>query len=129
MIIKALIIWLLIALAETIQGIIRVKFVSRKIGESLAKKLGIISGCFLIFLITWFTLPWIKPNTIIDAFLIGLLWLFLMVNFDLLLGRYVFHYSWKRISYDFNIYRGGFLGIGMLFLFIAPSLVFLLKIN
>lgn len=129
MIVKALIIWLLIALVETIQGILRVKFVSRKIGESLAKKLGIISGCFIIFLITWFTLPWIKPNTIMNTFLIGLLWLFLMVSYDILLGKYIFHYSWKRISYDFNIHRGGFLGIGMLFLFLTPNLVFLIQLN
>ena len=128
MIIKALTIWLLIALLETIQGIIRIKFISRKIGEPLAKKLGIISGCFLIFLVSWFTLPWIKPSTIVDTILIGLLWLFLMLSFDILLGRYVFHYSWKRISYDFNIYRGGFLGVGMGFLFLAPTLVFLLTI-
>jgi len=103
--------------------------VSRKIGEPLAKKLGIISGCCLIFLISWFAIPWIKPATIIDSLLIGLLWLFLMLSFDILLGRYVFHYSWKRIGYDFNIYRGGFLAIGMGFLFLAPTLVFVMRIN
>jgi len=83
----------------------------------------------LIFLISWFAIPWIKPATIIDSLLIGLLWLFLMLSFDILLGRYVFHYSWKRIGYDFNIYRGGFLAIGMGFLFLAPTLVFVMRIN
>ncbi|MBE9221858.1 hypothetical protein IQ215_04030 [Cyanobacterium stanieri LEGE 03274] len=127
MIIRIVLVWILIAIIETIQGIVRVKFVSRKIGEPLAKKIGIVSGCFFIFLITWFTFSWIKPMNIFDSLLVGLLWLILMVVFDILLGRYIFHYSWKRIGYDFNIYRGGFLGIGMMFLFFAPTLVFVLR--
>lgn len=38
MIIKALIIWVLIALIKTIQGVMRVRFISPKVGEPLAKK-------------------------------------------------------------------------------------------
>jgi len=127
MIIKILLIWLIIAFAETIQGILRIKYVSRKIGEPLARKLGVVTGSIIILLIGWFAIPWIEPSTVLDCLIIGIIWLFLMVSFDVILGRYIFHFSWKRIVSDFNIFRGNFLVIGMAVLFFTPIIIALVR--
>jgi len=127
MIVKTLLIWVIIAVAETIQGILRIKYVSRKIGEPLARKLGVITGSIIILLIGWFAIPWIQPSTVLDCFIIGLIWLFLMVGFDVILGRYIFHFSWKRILSDFNVFKGNFLAIGMTFLFFTPIIIALIR--
>jgi hypothetical protein len=123
MIIKAILVWLLIATLETAQGIIRIKFISRKIGEPLARRLGVVTGVIIIFSICWLTMPWLQPSSFNECILIGLIWLVLMVMFDVGLGRFYFHFSWQRISYDFNLRKGGFLGIGMAMLFLMPLLV------
>lgn len=123
MIEKTIIIWLIIAIAETIQGIIRIKFISRKMGERNARKLGLVTGTFIILLIGWLTIPWINPANITDCLLIGLIWLILMLIFDIGLGKYIFHYSWKRIGDDFNLSKGNFLTIGMIVLFLTPLII------
>lgn len=123
MIEKAIIVWLIIAIAETIQGIIRIKFISRRIGERNARKLGVVTGTFIILSIGWLTIPWINPTNINDCLLIGLIWLILMLIFDIGLGKYIFHYSWKRIGDDFNLSKGNFLTIGMIVLFLTPLII------
>jgi hypothetical protein len=45
-----------------------------------------------------------------------------MLSFDVLFGRYVMHFAWRRIAADFDPRQGGLLGFGMLFLFCAPWL-------
>ena len=54
---------------------------------------------------------------------VGLLWLLLMLAFDIGFGRFVFHASWDRIVSEFDVRRGGLLGFGMLVFFCAPLLV------
>ena len=123
MIYKAILIWVLIAFAETLHGIARVAFLNRRIGDRRARQISVLTGSAIILIIAWFAIPWIGVATVGRCLQIGLLWLSLMLAFDLLLGRLYFRLSWRRLLADFNPRRGGFLGLGMLVLLLAPLIV------
>ena len=123
MILRAFLVWLVIAAAEVLQGMLRVRFLNRRLGDRRARQVGVFSGSGIILAIAWFALPWIGARTVAELLGVGLLWLGLMLAFDLAFGRLVFRMSWQRIAADFNIQRGGLLGIGMFILFAAPLLV------
>jgi hypothetical protein len=119
---KSLLVWVVIALAETVHGIARIKFLNRRLGARLARQVGVATGSLIILAIALVSLPWIGVETVNQCFSVGLLWLVLMVAFDVGIGRLAFRMSWSRILSDFNPRKGGFLGIGMVVLFFAPWL-------
>jgi len=119
---RAIMVWLVIAAAEIIHGILRVRLLNRRVGDRRARQIAVGTGSALILGIAWFTVPWIGPGSPSAALTVGSLWLVLMLAFEILFGRLVFHVAWDRIAADFDLRRGGLLGFGMLILFIAPLL-------
>lgn len=122
MLLKAIIIWGAIAAAETVHGILRIKFLNRRLGDRRARQVGVFSGSMIILLIGWLAVPWIGVRSIEESLWIGLLWLVLMLAFDLAFGRFYLRFPWKRLAADFDPRKGGFLGLGMLVLFVTPMI-------
>ena len=120
---RAMIVCLVIALAETGHGILRVRLLNRRVGDHRARQIGVGTASFIILTIAWVTVPWIAPASRGDALGVGALWLAAMLAFEIGLGRLVFHATWDRIASDFDLRRGGLLGFGMLVLFFAPLLL------
>ncbi|ALQ54980.1 hypothetical protein PI2015_1686 [Pseudoalteromonas issachenkonii] len=129
MLLKALAIGLLLALGEIINGNIRVRVLHRLYEQRRAKTLSLLSGIAIIFAITWLALPWVAPTSYLDCLKLGLVWLIIMLSLDIFVGRYLFKYKWQRIFDDFNLFKGNLLSVGMLLLFISPSLVFWLQMK
>jgi hypothetical protein len=120
MLIRALLVWLLIAGGEVIHGALRITFLNRPLGDRRARQVGVCTGSALNFALTWLTLPWIGAVTTAELLAVGGLWLALMLAFDAGFGRAVFHFPWKRIARDFDPRAGGWLGFGMALLFLSP---------
>jgi hypothetical protein len=123
MILKAFLIWLVMAVAEVLHGIARVGFLNRRVGDHRARQIGVFTGSAIILFIAWFTVPWIGASSVGQLVSIGAFWLVLMLAFEIGFGRLVFRASWQRIAEDFDPRRGGLLVIGMLIVFDAPILV------
>ncbi|MDQ7073045.1 MAG: hypothetical protein Q9N32_05635 [Gammaproteobacteria bacterium] len=111
MLIKTLIVALVIAVGEAINGNIRVRILHRKFGKKRAKKLSFFSGIVLIFSICWLTLPWIGPKNYIDCFIVGFIWFSIMLGVDIFFGKYVFKLKWYKIAEDFNLMKGNLLNL------------------
>ena len=126
-VVKALLIWMLIAIAEVLHGILRVRLLNRRLGDHRARQVAVFSGSAIILGIAWFMVPWIDINTIGQCLGVGFMWLALMLAFEITFGRLVFRASWQRIAADFDFRKGGLLSIGMLILLAAPLLVAKLK--
>jgi len=122
LLLRAFLAWVLIAAAEVIQGILRLRLLNRRVGDHRARQIGVVTGCVLILAIAWSTLPWIGARSWPELIGVGFLWFFLMLTFDLVFGRLVFRAPWTRIAADFDPRRGNLLGFGMLFVFAAPLL-------
>ena len=66
--------------------------------------------------------PWLAARTRAAQFGVGLLWLVLMLAFELLLGR-AQGFSWQRIGAEFDPSQGGLMLLGLLILLFAPMAV------
>ncbi len=120
LILKAVLIWVLIAVAEVVHGILRVRFLNRRVGDRRARQIAVFTGSGLILIIATALVPWMNPATVAQCYWIGLLWFVLMLAFEIGFGRFVFRASWKRLLSDFDFRQGGLLSIGMAILFFSP---------
>lgn len=123
MLMKAAIAWVVLALAETVHGMLRVRFLNRRLGDRRARQVSVFTGSVIILGIGWFLVPWVGPASLGQALAVGALWVGLMLAFDLGLGRFAFRLPWTRLAADFDLRKGGFLGLGMLVLLWTPGIV------
>lgn len=119
--------WVLIAAVEVIHGILRVRFLNPRVGDHRARQIAVFSGSALILLMAYALVPPLDIHSRMGLLSVGLLWVLLMLAFEIILGRWVFHLSWKRIGSDFDLRQGGLLAFGMLVLFLSPLLVMKLR--
>jgi len=122
-ILRAIVVWCVIAGAEVLNGIARVRLLNRRVGDRRARQIGVGSGSVLILAIAWGAGPWMGARSVGGCLTVGAVWLVLMLAFDIAFGRLVFHAPWARIAADFDVRKGGWLGFGMLILFIAPLIM------
>ena len=127
LVIKSILSFIVIAGAETLHGVFRIHFMNPKLGDRSARRIGVITGSIIVFIIAWTFFSWIDPANEKECFIVGGLWFILMVAVDIGFGRFVFHFSWERIIFDFDLTKGNFLALGMLFLLFTPLLVFELR--
>ena len=119
MLLRALVIWFLIVAVETVHGIVRRLVVEPRIGDLRARQAGVGIGSCLILLVTFVTLPWLGAMTASEQIGVGLLWLTLMLPFEIGVGRLT-GATWARIRSDYDPREGGFLAFGLLVLLTAP---------
>ena len=120
---RAFIVWLLIAAAEVVHGILRMQFLRPLLGDLRARQLAVFTGSLLIVGIAWLLRRFLRAQTLRQQFAVGAAWVLLMVSFDVLLGRFVIGYGWDRVAQDFDPTRGGLLLFGLLVMLLAPWLV------
>lgn len=119
---RALLVWMLIMLLETFNGMARELFIAPAIGDLQARQLGVLGGSLIILCIAWLTAPWLAAGERSAQLMIGAFWVALTVLFEITLGR-ALGLSWDRILSDFNPARGGFMMLGLAVTFFAPMLV------
>jgi len=118
---RASLVWMLIMLAETGHGMVREVFIAPVIGGHRARQLGVLVGCVLIFVIAWLTARWMGAGTRRQQFKVGAFWVLLTLIFEFALGRAT-GASWSRILSDYNPLHGGFMLLGLAFMFATPWL-------
>ena len=121
LLVRAFAIWILIAVAETLHGVARTLFLMPIVGDRSSRQLGVFIGSIMILGIAWLFVNWIRATTRPQLLAVGLLWLVLMLAFEVGLGRAV-GISWERILSDYDPAQGGLMIIGMGVLSLAPLL-------
>lgn len=118
---RAASVWMLIMLAETGHGFLREVFIAPALGALRARQLGVLLGCIIIFVIAWLTARWMNASSPQRQFKVGGFWVVLTLAFEFALGRAT-GASWSRILSDYNPAQGGFMLLGLGFLFMTPWL-------
>ena len=118
---RAVVVWLLIAVAESVHGTLRRLFLVPRIGELLSHQIGVVVGSIIIFTIAWLCIRWIGAGSSREQIRVGGLWIVLTLIFEFTLG-YLFGYSMDRMLSDYNIVKGGVMSFGVLFMLFAPLL-------
>ena len=124
MILKALTTWIVMAVLEVFQGVLRVRLLNRRLGDQRARQFGVISGSIVNFAVVWLMWPWLGAQSALELWGLGLFWFGLTLMFDLAIGRWFFRFAWNRIAREFNPRSGGWLGGGMLLLLGSPWCAF-----
>ncbi len=122
---RALAVWALIILAESVQGGLR-RALTGPEAEFAVRQGSVIVGALVIFAITWFSLGWMRIRTARGALAIGLLWVVLTMGFEFALGR-LLGYRWDRILSDYDLLHGGLMPLGLLAMALTPWLARRLK--
>lgn len=119
---RAFVVWIVIILAETVHGIARIQILEPSVGEFRARQIAVFSGAAIIFLVTRSLIGWIGANGRYALVAIGLFWVVLTIAFELLIGRFVFGFSWQRIAAEYDITSGSLMPLGLVFLVFCPLL-------
>jgi hypothetical protein len=112
-------VWLLIALAETVHGTLRTLFLKPAVGDLASRQIGVFTGSLMIVVIACATIGWIGARTTRSLVGVGLLWVALMLPFEISVGR-ALGFSWERIASDYVPWQGGYMILGMTVLALAP---------
>jgi hypothetical protein len=88
---RALAVWLLVMAVEFVHGTMRSIFLRPRVGEFRSGQIGVFTGSVLFLLVVYLCLPWMGTRNNRDCLLIGVLWLWLRVVFELSFGHYVMH--------------------------------------
>lgn len=113
-------VWLIIIFAEMIHGILRGLFLVPVCGDLASRQIGVFTGSLIILAIACMTIRWIGAKRRGELLAAGLVWMILTITFEIIFGRFVMNFDMGRILSDFNILKGGFLGMGMIFLAFSP---------
>ena len=116
---RILVVFCLIVVAETINGILRRLYLEPAVGSLQAARIGLLVALVLIFAICLATSRWLGPRSKLAWMQIGLVLVVLMLAFEVGLGR-AMGYSWDRILADYDPSRGGLMLLGMIGLLYAP---------
>ena len=125
MITRALVIWLLLMLVETLHGILRGLLLVPVIGQLLANQIGVAIGSLLILLVTLFTIKWIGAVRISELLIVGMIWVLLTLAFEGGLGYAVG--GWDRVLMDYDPRQGGLMPLGLLMMFFSPLIAHRLR--
>jgi hypothetical protein len=118
---RALLVWLGIAVAETAHGILRRWLVVPAIGETAAHAVGVLVGCAIILAIAVAAIRWIGADTLRSQLQVGVLWAVLMLSFEFGLGA-ALGVPLAQIRADYDPRGGGLMAFGMAFLVLSPLL-------
>jgi len=106
-------------MAESVSGAFRRLVLVPRVGELAAHQLGVAVGCVIIFVVAWFFSGRLAPASWSRDLFAGLVWVALTVMFEIALG-FSMGYSAGRILADYDLPKGGLMGIGLLFMLFAP---------
>ena len=119
---RAVGLWFLLMMAETLHGLWRAKVLAVWIGETAARDVSVITGSLVILLIALACIGWIPARNARTLLLVGLTWAVLTIAYQLALGWLAIQYSWVEIASEFDLWHGRLLPIGLLFLVFSPLL-------
>ena len=117
---RALALWCVIMLVETLHGIARARLLAPRVGDRRSRQIGVLTGSLLILGITVTLIPRVGATRVSELLLLGVIWALLTMGFEIVLGRLVFRMSWRRIGADFDLREGGWMLFGLLAMVLAP---------
>lgn len=77
---RAMVVWFVIVLVESIHGIVRQLFIAPVIDDLPARQLGVPVGSLLVLAIAWVFIRWLGAASVWRQFEIGALWIVLTVR-------------------------------------------------
>lgn len=116
---RALAVWMLIVVAETLHGILRQLFITPVMGDLPARQIGVAIGSLIILAIACACIRWMGARTMVAQLHTGALWVVLIVVFEITLGT-LLGYTQARLLADYDPRQGGYMLAGLAFMLLSP---------
>lgn len=117
--IRAVAIWFAILVLASLNGALRDLVVAPRTGDTIARAISTVILCGLILLVTWYAIPWVRPENPRQALGVGAFWLALTLGFEFGAGRYA-RKPWSAILADYDVTRGRIWVLVPIITFLAP---------
>jgi hypothetical protein len=124
--VRAVTVWLLIALAESLHGTLRELWLVPVLGTTAARRVGFVVGAGIVLGIAWSMSRWLGAATRSAQLKVGASWLMLLLGFEIVVGR-ARGLGWPRIAAEFDPLQGGLMCFGLLWIGVAPLLGAMLR--
>ncbi|MGD2121637.1 MAG: hypothetical protein PVJ76_07825 [Gemmatimonadota bacterium] len=121
MMIRAFLVWLLLAAIAMGCGTLRQLLLEPRVGEQAAHVMGtgVVIAAFIVvvgLLVRWIVPGLETPN----LWIVGGLWAASTIAFEFGFGHYVAGHSWSRLFHDYNLLVGRVWVLVLLTIFFAP---------
>lgn len=119
--------WIPMVFIAIVNGLFREKFLANKLKEIQSHQVSTITAIILFGIYMWILFRFIKPESAQQAIIIGFLWLGLTIIFEFVFGHYVVGHSWSKLFHDYNIMEGRIWLIVLIWVTIAPYIIYKLQ--
>lgn len=119
---RAFFAWVLIILAESVNGTFRTMVLVPRSGEAEARRIGFVIALGLIFAISTAFSDRMALRSVADHLAVGALWVMLTFAFEATLALFVAQIGLTKFLSEYDPTQGGLMSFGMFFLLIAPLL-------
>ena len=124
---KYLLAWVPMIFIAIANGLFREKLLASRFNELTAHQLSTVSLIALFGVYIWFLFKIWRPESAQQALMIGVLWLVFTVVFEFLFGHYIAGHSWNKLLHDYNILKGRVWSLILIWVSIAPYLIYKLQ--
>lgn len=121
---KYVIAWFPMIVIAIVNGLFREKFLANHFNELRAHQLSTASMIVLFGIYVWIIFKIWAPISSSQAIIIGLIWLVLTVIFEFLFGHYIAGHSWDKLLRDYNILKGRVWVLILIWIAIAPYIIY-----
>ena len=119
---RAIVVWVVMLLFASANGALRQAVLIPSSGAVAGRAVSTVMLAALIALLTWVTIPWIRPHSNGEAWMIGGVWVALTLAFEFLAGHYLFGTPWEALLEDYNVVRGRIWILVLIVTMVAPPL-------
>ena len=123
MLLRAVLAWLVILVLAILNGALRQGVLIPRLGDQVGRLLSPILLAALVFIAARIFVPWVRPTSSRDAWVVGVSWLAMTLAFEFLAGHYLFGDPWERLLAEYNVARGRLWVLVPITTLIAPVLV------
>jgi hypothetical protein len=121
--------WLPLVLIAIVNGTLRQLLFQQSLGELHAHQLSTATGIALFAVYIWWVIRRWNPASITETVTIGALWVLLTIGFEFGMGHFILNRDWSVLLHDYNIFEGRVWVLVLIWVGIAPTLVFMLRRN
>lgn len=121
---KYILAWIPMVLIAIVNGILRESWYGKNLNELAAHQISSLTGIVLFGLYIWIVIRSWPPDSALQAFAVGLVWLALTVAFEFIFGYFVAGHTWRRLFHDYNLLAGRVWVFILIWVTIAPYLFY-----
>jgi len=121
---KYILAWLPMIIVAIANGLLREKFLARRLNELQAHQMSTASMIVLLGIYIWILFKIWPPISANQTIIVGLTWLLLTIIFEFLFGHYIAGHTWEKLLLDFNLFQGRVWIFVLVWISIAPYIMY-----